>query len=162
MKADKFMTEEQLQLMIRLEEGYRFTWETEKRHEQLFAPYGITFPVYRTIAYLLRHPEGTAPSQIADDLLILRQSMTNILDTLEKRNLVERIADPQDRRRLIVKLLPDGKALGVEMVNEESAYGNRITEYMGQSDLDEFHRLERKIYEAKVAALNDILSERKK
>ena len=162
MEAKEPMSEEQRQQMILREESYRFTLETDKRHEQLFAPFGVTFPMYRTLAYLLCHPEGAAPSQIADDLLILRQSMTNILDTLEKRKLVERIADPTDRRRLIVKLLPEGETLSVEMVNEEDAYSQRIRAYMGQEDMDEFHRLERKIYESKVAALNDVLSEREK
>ena len=162
MGTKELMSEEQRRQMILREESYRFTLETDKRHEQLFAPFGVTFPVYRTLAYLLCHPEGVAPSQIADDLLILRQSMTNILDILEKRKLVERIADPKDRRRLIVKLLPEGETLGMEMVNEENAFSQRVKEYMGQDELNEYHRLERKMYESKVAALNDVLSERVK
>lgn len=46
----------------------------------------------------MQHPDGAAPSQIADDLMILRQSMTNIVDSLEKQSLVERSAHPNDRR----------------------------------------------------------------
>ena len=52
------------------------------------------------------------PSQIADELMILRQSMTNILDALEKRGLVCREIDPGDRRRIRVQLLPEGETAG--------------------------------------------------
>lgn len=162
MEEKEFMTEALRQRMLVREEHYRFSLETDKRHEQLFAPFGVTFPVYRTLAYLLHYPEGVAPSQLADDLLILRQTMTNILDNLERKKLVERISAPKDRRRLIVKLLPEGEAMAIEMVKEEVAYGQRVREYMGQEDLDEYHRLDRKMYESKVAALNDVLAERGK
>lgn len=142
------------------ESSYLFTLETDKRHEKLFAPYGVSFSVFRTLSYLLCRPEGAAPSQIADDLMILRQSMTNILDGLESRGLVERLADPKDRRRLQVRLLDAGQELAAALLEEENAYSSRIYDYMGEDDLREYRRLERKMYEAKVAALRDILEER--
>ena len=114
----------------------------------------------RTLSYLLCRPEGAAPSQIADDLMILRQSMTNILDGLESRGLVERLADPKDRRRLQVRLLDAGQELAAALLEEENAYSSRIYDYMGEDDLREYRRLERKMYEAKVAALRDLLEER--
>ena len=48
------------------ETAYVHTMETEKRHELLFVDYGVNFSFFRTIAYLMAHPEGAAPSQIAD------------------------------------------------------------------------------------------------
>ena len=92
--------------------------------------------------------------------MILRQSMTNILDGLESRGLVERLADPKDRRRLQVRLLDAGQELAAALLEEENAYSSRIYDYMGEDDLREYRRLERKMYEAKVAALRDILEER--
>lgn len=38
-------------------------------------------------------------------------SVTSLLDTLERRGLVERRADPGDRRRLLVSLTDDGSAV---------------------------------------------------
>jgi len=38
-------------------------------------------------------------------------SVTSLLDTLERRGLVERQPDPTDRRRLLIEITQDGKAL---------------------------------------------------
>ncbi|MCX4324772.1 MAG: MarR family transcriptional regulator [Lachnospiraceae bacterium] len=143
------------------ETAYVHTMETEKRHELLFVDYGVNFSFFRTIAYLMAHPEGAAPSQIADELLILRQSMTNIVDTMEGRGLVERLADPKDRRRIRVRLLPQGQSLGAELLAVEEDYIRRISKYISNEERASYHELEQKMYEAKMAALSEILAERK-
>lgn len=142
------------------ETSYRYTEETEKRHELLFAPYDVSFPVFRVISYLLMYPENATPSQIADDLLILRQSMTNILDGLEKRALICRRTDSADRRRIRVELLPAGETLGVELLTLEDEFLVRMGSYVSDEERRSFHVLEKKMYDAKVAALGDILRER--
>ena len=123
------------------------------------APYGVSFPVFRTLVYLLQHPEGAAPSQIADELMILRQSMTNIVDTLEKKELVERSANPKDRRRIIVRLLPQGFALANTLFQIENDYTQRIYSHFTKEELEEYYRLQRKMSAAKEEELNKILEE---
>ena len=142
------------------ETSYRYTAETEKRHELLFSPYDVSFPVFRVLSYLLLNPGSATPSQIADDLMILRQSMTNILDGLEKRALVCREIDPEDRRRIRVKLLPEGEKLAVELLGVEDAFLVKMGRYISDEKRQEFSRLEKKMYDAKVSALSDILRER--
>lgn len=142
------------------EATYLHTLETEKRHELLFAACGINFSSFRTIAYLLACPDGAAPSQIADDLLLLRQSMTNIVDALEHRGLVERVGNPRDRRRIQVRLLPQGQALGEELLAIEEDYIRRISKFISDEERASYYALEQKMYEAKTAALNEILAER--
>ena len=159
MSPKEIIEQDQREKMLSREASYRHTLETEKRHEKLFAPYGISFSVYRVLTYLLLGG-CAAPSQIADDLVILRTNMTNLLNNLEKRNLVERVLDPSDRRRLIVRILPEGEKLAQKAMAEEKRYGQRIMAYISEEDVQEYHRLEKRMYEAKVAALNDILSER--
>ena len=145
---------------VNRETSYRYTAETEKRHELLFAPYDISFSAFRVLSYLLLHDGSAAPSEIADDLLILRQSMTNILDGLEKRALICRRTDSADRRRIRVELLPAGETLGVELLTLEDEFLVRMGSYVSDEERRSFHVLEKKMYDAKVAALGDILRER--
>jgi DNA-binding MarR family transcriptional regulator len=52
-----------------------------------------------------------SPTAIAERLIVTNASVTSLLDTLERRGLVERRPDPGDRRRLLVVITPEGTAL---------------------------------------------------
>lgn len=52
-----------------------------------------------------------APTTIAERLIVTTASVTSLLDTLERRGLVERRPDPTDRRKLLIVITQDGKAI---------------------------------------------------
>ena len=50
--------------------------------------------------------EPLEPSVIAERLLVTTGTMTSLLDTLEKRELIRRLPHPDDRRKLLVDITP--------------------------------------------------------
>lgn len=56
------------------------------------------------------------PSVIAERVLITTGSMTSLLDTLEKRGLIQRMPHPDDRRKLLVDITPDAQAILDELL----------------------------------------------
>jgi MarR family transcriptional regulator, 2-MHQ and catechol-resistance regulon repressor len=56
------------------------------------------------------------PSVIAERVLITTGTMTSVLDTLEKRGLIQRMPHPDDRRKLLVDITPDAQAILDELL----------------------------------------------
>jgi len=57
---------------------------------------------------LLRDHGPMSPSTIGDELIVTRATVTGLVDSLERRGLVRRTANPSDRRSLIVEITPEG------------------------------------------------------
>ena len=77
--------------------------------EVALAEVDVSLPQYRVLAFLA---EGSAAaSALAGKLAVSRPSVTALVDGLVSRGLVERSADPSDRRRVDHRLTPSGRRL---------------------------------------------------
>lgn len=77
------------------------------------APLGITADEYDVLATLRRsgQPYALKPRDLLETMMVTSATVTHRIDKLEKRGLVERLADPDDRRGVVVRLTPSGKRL---------------------------------------------------
>ena len=73
-----------------------------------------------------------APTTIAQRLIVTTASVTSLLDTLERRGLVERRADPADRRRLLVAITEDGLALVDQFLPEVVALQTAVMAHLSE------------------------------
>ena len=90
----------------------RLSWVLKDLFGAAFDATGLTGPHYAVLALLEEEPRETQ-AMIADALGYDRSHLVGLLDELEKRDLIERRRDPDDRRRHLVSLTPEGKrALG--------------------------------------------------
>jgi len=79
---------------------------------------GLDFPGFDVLMTLRRQGRGSAlsPSALAKEMMLSTSAMTNRLDRLEKRGLIERKSDPNDRRGLKIILTKDGFTLADDLV----------------------------------------------
>ena len=86
----------------------RLGFATKERSMKAYEEAGL-HPYH--FAILITVDEGSHETQgsIADALGYDRGQLVGLLDELEERGLVERRRDPNDRRRHLVQMTPDGK-----------------------------------------------------
>src|ERR1700691_205988 len=78
--------------------------------DEIFRPIGMTALQYTALTVLERHPDLSS-AQLARNSFVTAQTMADMVKALEDRGLVERHRDPADRRRLVLALTADGRAL---------------------------------------------------
>ena len=153
-------TDRELQeLHERREQTFSVTLTGQRRHAVLFEPYNISHTEYRVLA-LLFFSHGCEPSVMADKLLILRQTMTKVIDSLEAKGFVAREVHPYDRRKLYINLLPKGTRLARELLCLESDYLDRVDSQFTQEEMDTYRGLAKRIQEAREKVMEQIVAER--
>lgn len=83
-----------------------------KHVERALAEVELSLPQYRVLANLSEGP--SAASALAELLIVSRPSVTALADGLVERGLIERRAEPGDRRAVIHVLTPAGRRLVAE------------------------------------------------
>jgi DNA-binding MarR family transcriptional regulator len=64
---------------------------------------------FNVLAIVLGAGEPLPPSVIAQRMVVSRQTITGILDSLEKRGLARRVPHAEDRRMTLIEITPEGK-----------------------------------------------------
>src|ERR1700748_471248 len=80
------------------------------RLDEIVRPAGLTAAQYTALSVLERHTDMSS-AQLARSSFVTAQSMADMITALEDRKLIERHRDKTDRRRLVVALTDEGRAL---------------------------------------------------
>jgi len=115
----------------------------EDELEERLRPAGVPIEQLR-ILELLQNSDGRSMGDLAQRALIEPTTLTKIIDRMVSDGLVHRTPDPNDRRRVLIRLATGGKALFKRL--------DRIT--ISQQD-----RLEKRIPPAKMEELRRLLTE---
>lgn len=86
----------------------------EQIYGELVEPSGLTVIEWHIIRVLLEQ-DGIHASKLANMVGRAATSFTPNLDKLQNKGLIERLADPRDRRAVRIVLTPQGKAMSAEM-----------------------------------------------
>ena len=88
--------------------------ELHNRHSR--EKYQLSPSARQVLAVVEGAGQPLEPSVIAQRVLITTGTMTSVLDTLEKRGLIQRMPHPDDRRKLLVDITPDAQAILDELL----------------------------------------------
>ena len=91
--------------------------------------------------------DGQSQSALSELTLRDAPTLSRILDTMQKADLVTRVIDERDARTRLVKLTKAGKALQAKLVPVAKRLVSRLEHDISESDLETTHRTLSKMLE---------------
>jgi DNA-binding MarR family transcriptional regulator len=112
--------------------------------------FGLTHGEWRLMGHLRYSgaPYHGKPGKLADHLGLSSGAMTNRLDNMERRGLIRRLPDPDDRRGVIVELTAEGHELWETSVGAQAQKEALVATALDESERAELNDLLRKLMNA--------------
>ncbi|MBN7773626.1 MarR family winged helix-turn-helix transcriptional regulator [Clostridium aminobutyricum] len=98
--------------------------------------------------YLSFQGNSALPSEISNIMGISSARIAAALNSLERKGLITRRIDPSDRRRILVDLTSEGKALAEERHRTMLEETTTLLSMLGEQDAREYVRITGKLAEA--------------
>ncbi len=114
--------------------------QLRRQSTRTVAPWDITPGQARALA-VLTHATAIRLSDLADRLHIAPRSTTEVVDGLEERGLVERQADPTDRRATLIALTEEGSKVAEAIRLARSAEAEAFFGTLSASDQAHLSRI---------------------
>ena len=114
---------------------------------KIFAKFDLNSGEFDVLATLRRsgQPYQLSPTDLYNSMMVTSGTMTHRIDGLEKAELVERIADPSDRRGTLIHLTDKGFNLIEQAVEAHVENGHRLLSVLDESELETLNMLLRKL-----------------
>ena len=114
------MKQDQIGILIK-----RASLEVEKTALAILAPYNMNLTQYKIIVYLYNTPPAsTRQVDLERAFSMTNPSVTSVLHTLEKKGLIRREENPEDKRSNVISLTDKA----IRMQSELEAAGERLEE----------------------------------
>ena len=113
----------------------RLARAAEENAAALLSEFNLSEVEFLLLAAIRTAPDQRpAPHDLLDTLMVTSGGLTNRIDRLEAAGLVERTADPEDRRGIRLQLTDSGRALVDEVTTEYVANQNKVLDAALQED----------------------------
>ncbi len=105
-------------MVNRMQKLFDLWGKFDKIYFKLLQKNRMSYNSYLVLEELLANQEGIEPAVLADRLNIPRQTMTFVLDHLERDGVLGRLPHPGDRRKKLILLTADGHKLATEVAGD--------------------------------------------
>jgi DNA-binding MarR family transcriptional regulator len=105
--------------------------------DELLRPSGVTALQYTALTVLERH-DGLPAAQLARRSFVTAQSMADMVRALERRGLIVRERNPENRRELLIRLTDAGRKLLAEHTDEVLALESRMVSQLTERQVEQF------------------------
>lgn len=97
----------------------------------------LSASAFQALAILEGADEPLAAHVIAERLLVSSASMTSLLDTLERRGLIERHDHPDDRRKVLIRLTDKARVIVDQMLPAVHLASTQAVAHVAEADREQ-------------------------
>lgn len=121
--------------------------QIRKMLDDTLAEFGLNVGEWAVLGSLRRagEPYRRSPGKLAKQFGLTTGAMTNRLDKLEEAGLIRRLPDPDDRRGVIVELLPEGREVWERAVGAQAAKEQFVASSLSKAEQKQLNTLLRRM-----------------
>jgi DNA-binding MarR family transcriptional regulator len=121
--------------------------QIRKMLDDTLAEFGLNVGEWAVLGSLRRagEPYRRSPGKLAKQFGLTTGAMTNRLDKLEEAKLIRRFPDPDDRRGVIVELLPEGREVWERAVGAQAAKEQFVASSLSKAEQKQLNTLLRRM-----------------
>ena len=128
-----------------IEHSLRYTWQSvSKMHNEEAKKYGGTLAHAQALLNLDSN-QGIPSTSLGPKMGMESTSLSRTLKSMEQLNLINRVANPKDRRSVLIKLTEKGKDLRNLAKKNGLRFNKVVYENIGKEDIDTFLSVMKKI-----------------
>lgn len=121
----------------------------EKLSNQVLAPYELSNTQYKILMMLYRNPDKSIrQADIEEKFSLTNPTVTGIIQNLEKKGLVQRIQNPDDKRSKLLCLTSRANDLREELDELGEVLEGQVTERLTDKECEQLCELLKKMLEA--------------
>jgi len=118
-----------------------------RRQDEVFSRFGLSRGEVGALSALriAGPPYRLSPTRLAKGLMLSSAGVTSRIDRLERRGLVRRLDDPDDRRGVIIELTGEGSQIVDDAVAALAISDRQLLERLDPAEVEQLEGLLRKV-----------------
>ncbi|MDQ0270036.1 MarR family winged helix-turn-helix transcriptional regulator [Cytobacillus purgationiresistens] len=106
----------------------------KQKGREILSNYTITPPQFVALQWLLEDGDMTI-GELSTKMFLAFSTTTDLVDRMEKNDLVKRVKDPNDRRVVRIHLLDEGERIIEEVIDKRQLYLHEVLKHFSSDEV---------------------------
>ncbi|KGX89039.1 MarR family winged helix-turn-helix transcriptional regulator [Pontibacillus litoralis] len=118
----------------------------KQKGREILDQYPITLPQFLALQWLLEFGDMTI-GELSNHMHLAYSTTTDLVDRLERNEVVQRVKDEKDRRVVQIRLLDKGKSIIQEVIDKRQAHLEHVFRTFSSEHVELFRHLLNEMYD---------------
>lgn len=125
--------------IVNIEENFRWVCgKIKKKGREILSDFEITPPQFEALQHLIKEGDLTI-GELSNKMYLACSTVTDLLDRMERNNLVVRVKDEKDRRIVRIKVLDKGHHLIEQVLHTRQKYLSEVLSECDDQVIEHIH-----------------------